>query len=75
LIILLDDLHCANWFDSMMITCFDNDETEPCRPVVNQAVLHGMLNHIRDLGLPLLAVDRVAPGDEGAAQIDPPVKH
>jgi hypothetical protein len=32
--------------------------------VIDQAALHGMLNHIRDLGLPLLAVDRVASGNE-----------
>jgi hypothetical protein len=43
----------------MTISHLDNGETELYGPVIDQAALHGMLNHIRDLGLPLLAVDRV----------------
>jgi hypothetical protein len=53
--------HWAEWFDGMAITLLDNGETLIEGPVVDQAALHGMLNHIRDLGLPLLAVDRVEP--------------
>jgi hypothetical protein len=51
--------HWAEWFDGMTITQLHNGETLIEGPVVDQAALHGMLNHIRDLGLPLLAVDRV----------------
>jgi hypothetical protein len=51
--------HWAEWFDGMTITSLDNGETLIEGAVVDQAALHGMLNHIRDLGLPLLAVDRV----------------
>jgi hypothetical protein len=50
--------HWADWFDGMTITHLDNGETLIAGPIVDQAALHGMLNHIRDLGLPLLAVDR-----------------
>lgn len=32
--------------------------------------LHGMLNHIRDPGLPLLAVDRIEPGGESAVDTE-----
>jgi hypothetical protein len=38
--------------------------------VIDQAALHGLLNRVRDLGLPLLSVTRVAE----AAQADPPAK-
>jgi hypothetical protein len=53
--------HWAEWFDGMTITQLENGETVIEGSVVDQAALHGMLNHIRDLGLPLLAVDRVEP--------------
>ena len=53
--------HWAEWFDGLTITLLDNGETLLVGPVIDQAALHGMLNHIRDLGLPLLAVDRVEP--------------
>jgi hypothetical protein len=51
--------HWAEWFDGLTITLLDNGETLLAGPVIDQAALHGMLNHVRDLGLPLLAVDRV----------------
>ena len=53
----------AEWFDGMTITHLDNGETIVEGPVIDQAALHGMLNHIRDLGLPLMAVDRVEQGE------------
>ena len=56
--------HWADWFDGMTITRLDNGETLLEGSIVDQAALHGMLNHIRDLGLPLLAVDRVEPNEK-----------
>jgi len=55
--------HWAEWFGGMTITRLDNGETLIEGPVIDQAALHGMLNHIRDLGLPLLAVDRIEPSE------------
>ena len=52
-------MHWAEWFDGMIITRLDNGETLIEGAIIDQAALHGMLNHIRDLGLPLLTVDRV----------------
>jgi hypothetical protein len=56
--------HWAEWFDGMTITHLDTGETLIEGAIVDQAALHGMLNHIRDLGLPLLAVDRVEADDD-----------
>ena len=55
--------HWAEWFDGMLITHLDNGETLIEGAIIDQAALHGMLNHIRDLGLPLLAVDRIEPSE------------
>lgn len=56
----LDD-RWADWFDGLTITREANGETLLTGLVVDQAALHGVLRKIRDLGLPLLSVIRVAP--------------
>jgi hypothetical protein len=61
--------HWAEWFGGMTITRLDNGETLIEGPVIDQAALHGMLNHIRDLGLPLLAVDRVESDHAGGTHV------
>ncbi|MGH3510452.1 MAG: hypothetical protein ACRDPI_09520 [Nocardioidaceae bacterium] len=33
-------------------------------PVVDQAALHGLLQQLRDIGLPLVSVTRIEPDDE-----------
>jgi cytosine/adenosine deaminase-related metal-dependent hydrolase len=38
------------------------DQTLIAGPVTDQAALHGLLVKIRDLGLPLLSVRRIDPG-------------
>ena len=49
----------SDWFDGFTITPQDDDETLLTGPVADQAALHGLLVKIRNLGLPLLSVDRV----------------
>ena len=56
-------LHWAEWFDGMTIAHLDNSETIVVGPVIDQATLHDILNHIRDLDRPLLAVDRIEPDE------------
>ena len=54
----------SDWFDGMDLVPEADGTTLIRCPALDQAALHGMLNHIRDLGLPLLAVDRVELDDD-----------
>ena len=51
----------TDWFDGLTITLEDNGETLLTGPVVDQAALHGLLKKVRDLGMPLISVNRVEP--------------
>jgi hypothetical protein len=53
------DSRWSDWFDGFAVTPQANDETLLTGPVADQAALHGLLAKIRDLGLPLLSVERV----------------
>ena len=56
------DPQWAEWFDGLTITLTADGATLLTGPVVDQAALHGLLKKVRDLGLPLLSVVRVNPG-------------
>ena len=51
----------TDWFEGLAITPEDNGETLLTGPVVDQVALHSLLKKIRDLGMPLLSVNRVPP--------------
>jgi hypothetical protein len=55
----------ADWLDGLAIERRADGTTVLTGPVVDQAALHGVIARIRDLGLPLLAVDRLD-GADGA---------
>lgn len=55
----LDHDHWSRWFDGMHIELTDEGQTIISGPVADQSALHGLLAKIRDLGLPLVAVQRV----------------
>ena len=59
----------TDWFGGLTVTLEDNGETLFTGPVVDQAALHGLLRKVRDLGMPLLAVNRVKPGQADAAAV------
>jgi hypothetical protein len=53
----------TDWFEGLAITLQDNGDTLLTGPVVDQAALHGVLKKVRDLGMPLVSVTRVRPGE------------
>ncbi len=52
----------ADWFGGVTIILEDNGNTLLTCRVIDQAALHGLLKKVRDLGLPLLSVNFVNPG-------------
>ena len=52
------DPRWATWFDGMTLTNRSDGTTVIHGLVADQAALHGLLQRLRDLGLPLLSVDR-----------------
>jgi hypothetical protein len=49
------------WFDGMSLTHETDGTTSIHGPVVDQAALHGLLQKLWDVGLPLVSVTRVDP--------------
>jgi hypothetical protein len=52
------DARWAGWFDGLTLTRESDGTTVLSGSVVDQAALHGLLGKVRDLGLPLIAVNR-----------------
>ena len=61
------------WFDGLTLTTMANGETVLAGPIADQAALHGVLTKVRDLGLPLLAVNQIEP-DRDASVTERPVQ-
>jgi hypothetical protein len=59
----------TDWFGGLTITLEDDGETLLTGPVVDQAALHGLLKKVRDLGMPLISVIRVEPGQADASDV------
>jgi hypothetical protein len=53
------DAQWSDWFDGFAVVPLDGGETLLAGRVADQAALHGLLVKIRDLGLPLLSLNRV----------------
>ena len=49
----------THWFEGMTITLEEQGDTLLIGPVADQAALHGLLRKVRDVGLPLLALNIV----------------
>ena len=51
----------AAWFDGLSLTNEPDGTTLISGPVVDQAALHGLLQKVRDTGLPLVSVTAIHP--------------
>jgi hypothetical protein len=47
------------WFDGLTITAEDDGTTVITGPVVDQSALHGLLQKLRDVGIPLLSLTQL----------------
>ena len=61
----LDD-RWSDWFGGMVIQRLGDGSSVLTGAIPDQAALHGVIARIRDMGLPLLAVERAAGCDEPA---------
>jgi len=50
----------ADWFGGLSVTLQPDGATLLSGPVVDQAALYGLLKKVRDLGLPLISVNRIS---------------
>jgi hypothetical protein len=57
------------WFDGMRLTKQSDGTTVLSGPVVDQSALHGLLQRVRDVGLPLVSVIQVDPDQPAAAAV------
>jgi hypothetical protein len=65
------DPRWAAWFDGLSLTHQGDGTTVIHGPVVDQAALYGVLQKLRDVGLPLLSVTRVSPDERDTPTIEP----
>ena len=64
------DNRWADWFEGLTITLEADAETWLTGPVADQAALHGLLRKVRDLGMPLISVKRIEPGQKDEPEIE-----
>jgi hypothetical protein len=59
----------TDWFEGLTITLEENGDTLLTGPVIDQAALHGLLKKVRDLGMPLVSVSPVEPGQADQSDV------
>jgi hypothetical protein len=63
------DARWADRFEGLSFTHESDGTTILSGPVVDQATLHGLLRNVLDLGMALLAVRRIEPGQADAGGV------
>ncbi len=61
----------TDWFEGLTITLEDNGDTLLTGPIIDQAALYGLLKKVRDLGMPLLSVNRIESDQADSPEIQP----
>ena len=64
------DNQWSEWFEGLVIEPVEGGNTLLTGPVVDDAALHGLLKKVRDLGLPLISVNRVGNGKSDTAGLE-----
>jgi hypothetical protein len=65
------DAHWTTWFDGLSVSREADGTTVISGPIADQAALHGVLQRVRDLGLPLVSVIRMKPDQPETTGINP----
>jgi hypothetical protein len=60
----------AAWFDGLSLTNESDGTTVIHGVVADQSALHGLLQKVRDVGLPLISVARIEPHQPDAPSLD-----
>ena len=63
------DSQWTDWFEGLTITLEEDGDTLLTGPVVDQAALHGLLKKVRDLGMPLVSVSPLEPGQADVSKV------
>ena len=66
----LDD-QWTDWFSGLTIALEENGDTLLSGPIADQAALFGLLKKVRDLGMPLISVNRIEPCKSDMASTSP----
>jgi len=59
----------TDWFEGLTVSLEEDGNTLLTGPVIDQAALHGLLKKVRDLGLPLVSVCPLKPGQADQSDV------
>jgi hypothetical protein len=65
------DARWTAWFDGLSLTRESDGTTVLHGQIIDQAALHGLLQKVRDAGLPLVSVARVEPDQPDVPVLQP----